>query len=572
MIKFKDLKVKTKIIASFSIIIVLLFILSIISVRRINTFHELFIDVSKNSVKKVQYAYDIKGRVNEAFASYVILLVSNNAEKGAEQEKIFNENIKEYEEIYSNLKGMMVTEDGKQAIDNIYIEAEKAKEVLSKFKETAKRTDLTNEDMSKAVGELEKYQSQWLEAIDGAIDATIKAKDNQSLEVNNMLIATKSILIGAVIISLILSLILMYILTRDITKALEKIKSFANRIAGYDFTTPIDENRKDEFGETALSLNKAQEDIKSLIKTIIENSEEISAGSEELYSTSEEMTSKLSNINHGTKDIANSALESSAVAEEVTASSEEIASSSAQLSTKAMDGSNESASISERAIGVKNKAQEFNDEATKLYKEKEKDIVRAIEEGKVVEEISVMADAISSISDQTNLIALNAAIEAARVGEHGKGFAVVAEEVRRLAEQSSHTVSTIQVTVDKVKKAFDNLSVNTQGILKFIDEKVTKDYESFVQIGEQYNKDAQFLNVMSEDIAAMSQEINATIDQVATAIQGVADNTQGTAEYSSNILSNVEEATESMKAVTETAKAQADLAQNLSELTQRFKL
>ena len=572
MIKFKDLKVKTKIIASFSIIIVLLFILSAVSINRINTFQDLFVDISKNSVKKVQSSYDIKGRVNRAFASYIVLVVSNNTEKGAEQERIFNESMKEYEEIYSDLKGMIVTEVGKKAIDEVGKEAEKSKEILSKFKETAKRTDLTNEDMAKGIGELEKAQNQWLEAIDGIIDATIKDKDNQSIKVNDILELTKSILVGSVIISLILSVILMYVLARDITRSLGKIKAFADRIAGYDFTTPIDENRKDEFGETALSLNKAQEDIKNLIKIIIENSEEISAGSEELYSTSEEMASKLGNINDGTKDIANSALESSAVAEEVTASSEEIASSSAQLSTKAMDGSNESASISERAIGVKNKAQEFNYEATKLYKEKEKNIVKAIEEGKVVEEISVMADAISSISDQTNLIALNAAIEAARVGEHGKGFAVVAEEVRRLAEQSSHTVSTIQVTVDKVKKAFDNLSMNTQGILQFIDEKVTKDYESFVHIGEQYNKDAQFLNGMSEDIAAMSQEINATIDQVATAIQGVADNTQGTAEHSSNILSNVEEATEAMKIVTETAKAQADLAQNLSELTQRFKL
>ncbi|WP_027634669.1 methyl-accepting chemotaxis protein [Clostridium hydrogeniformans] len=572
MAKFKDFKVKTKMTLSFSIIILLIFILSLLSVSRINKIQDLFTDVSENSVKKVQYSYDIKGKINKAFASYMLLLVSDDQNKMMEEERAFNESMKEYDEIYSNMKTAFVTPKGKDSLEAIGKEAEKAKKILSDFKEIAKKADRTDEETVNAVNTLENTQNDWLSLIDKVIDVTIEYKDKQSEDVNNLVLATKSIIIGAVVVILLLSIFLMYVITKDITNPLDKIKDFAKRIADYDFTTPIENDRKDEFGETAVSLNKAHEDIKTLVKVIIENSEDLNAGSEELYAVSEEMTSKLDSINDGAKIIATSTLESSAVAEEVTASSEEIASSSVQLSTKAVDGSTESSNISERAIQVKNKAQEFNYEATKLYEEKHERIIKAIEEGKVVEEISVMADAISSISDQTNLIALNAAIEAARVGEHGKGFAVVAEEVRRLAEQSSHTVSTIQVTVDKVKKAFDNLSVNTQGILKFIDEKVTKDYESFVKIGEQYNKDATFLNVMSEDIAAMSQEINATIDQVASAIQGVADNTQDAAENSSSILSSVGEATEAMRSVTETARSQADLAQNLSEITQRFKL
>ena len=121
------------------------------------------------------------------------------------------------------------------------------------------------------------------------------------------------------------------------------------------------------------------------------------------------------------------------------------------LSNKALEGSNIASNSKERAIEVKNNGIISIEETRKLYNEKKKKGLRAIEDGKIVENIKVMADTISSISEQTNMLALNAAIEAARAGEQGKGFAVVAEEVRKLAEQSSLAVPNIQDTIVKVQ-------------------------------------------------------------------------------------------------------------------------
>ena len=99
-----------------------------------------------------------------------------------------------------------------------------------------------------------------------------------------------------------------------------------------------------------------------------------------------------------------------------------------------------------------------------------------------------MAEVIMKISKQTNLLALNAAIEAARAGEQGKGFAIVAEEIRKLAEQSSSTIFSIENIIEQVQEDFENLSKSSEDILKFVDEKVSPDYQMLVDIGIRYKR------------------------------------------------------------------------------------
>jgi methyl-accepting chemotaxis protein len=378
--------------------------------------------------------------------------------------------------------------------------------------------------------------------------------------------------LGATIIFIFLGLIFGLFIAKSITKPLLKIKNLAERLSQYDFSNKIDVLRKDEFGETALALNTAQENIKTLIKKIMDGAQDMSAASEELSATSEELASRFEHINMSTEDIVKIAREASSSTGEVTASIEEIDSSITKLSNKAMDGSNNSNESKGRAVEVQSSAKKVIDESRNIYKDKEEKILKAIEAGKVVEEVKDMADAIANISEQTNLLALNAAIEAARAGEQGKGFAVVAEEVRTLAEQTSETVYTIQNTIGKIQEAFKNLSNNGNELLKFIDENVNKQFDSYLSTGEQYYKDSEYVSGMAEDLSSMAQQITASVNQVTNSIQNMAEDSEKSSASTNEIKDSIKDASLAMEQIAKTAQSQAQLAQELSEIVHKFKI
>ncbi len=569
----RNVKVRIKLIIAFVIVAFLVGIVGgvgIISLKKVGDNAE---NMYSHNLESVYMLTDMKQNLTEIKASIAELLNSKDEKDPAiktKLEKIIQEDKDENDKYLSELENLLTSDDEKKIFEQFKSELTQyrnLRENIIKLIDSGNYVDATEQykDIPKITDELFEHLSQLIE---------INLKESSSANDNIISIYATSNTIMTIlsIFGLMLAVVIGLVLSKDINTPLQKMKLLGEKLANYDLSYESEVIRKDEFGQTYRSLLKAQNNIKELVKVIIENSQNMSASSEELSATVEELSSKTIHIDESINNIASNMQEASAGTEEISASIQEVDSSINILSQKAMDGSSNASNAKERAVEVKNNSQKALNEAKKMSDEKQKKMIKVIEDGKVVDNIKVMADTIADISEQTNLLALNAAIEAARAGEMGKGFAVVAEEVRTLAEQSADAVKNIQETIVKVQEAFKNSIDTGSDMLEFVNKDVNEQFNAYEETGNKYYKDSEFVSNMSEEIAAMSEEVTATVGQVNEAIQNMAASTQKSSEHAELIKESMNETTQALEQVALTAQGQAELAQKLNEVVNKFKI
>ncbi|AHF08660.1 methyl-accepting chemotaxis protein [Desulfitobacterium metallireducens] len=384
--------------------------------------------------------------------------------------------------------------------------------------------------------------------------------------------SSRNTMLGIIGFSVLLALAIGLFLAFSLSRRLSQIVQFSEAFGQGNLTQELTLQGRDEVGQLGTALSQAVEKVRELLVAIRDSSQTVSAHSEETSATMEEMSATMQMIQQSTEQIAQGTEELSASSEEVGASSLEMETFTQQLNKKANEGQQNALAIKERASAVKIKGTQAVNEATAIFQEKEVKVHEALEQSKVVEEIKVMAETIGGIAEQTNLLSLNASIEAARAGEAGRGFAVVADEVRKLAEQSQAAVSNIHKVINDVQNAFNNLMVNTQDLLTFIKTKVAPDYGAFVETGNQYEEDANFVTGISKELADATLSMQEIISQIGSAIQNVSATAQETAASSEEITSSITQTTTAFEQVTQSAQGQAELATQLSELVAKFKV
>ncbi|GEA30336.1 methyl-accepting chemotaxis protein [Clostridium diolis] len=573
----KNLKIRTKLMLMVIIPLIAVIFLSIEGILKITNTYGTLTDMYYEKLYKVNSLI-----LNADRDMYQALVAQNNLSDTNISEPDKNKNMKDLKDNIGQAKdrtsnAINVLIPIKASLQDIK-HNESNKNVFELYDEFQSNYQGWLDSFDVDTGEVknkEQFNKKFAESredINQITDVMEKAASETQGNMKESIDFTKIQFIVLGIFSVLITLFVGIAISRDSSKVLFKIKNLATRLSNYDFSEDLVLKRYDEYGQTADTLNRAQQNVRELISAITENIHNINSSSENLTISVNEISSNLIAVNEETKKINTSVQENSAIAEEISASVKEVNLTVNILSEKAMDGTSNVTNIKARANTVENSSNKAIQSISKVYREKEEKIIKAIEEGKVVHEIGIMANAISAIAEQINLLSLNAAIEAARAGEQGRGFAIVAEEVRKLADQSSEAVENVKKVIGKVEKSFNDLSLSSNELLQFMDVDVNKQFEEFSHIGKQYYKDADFVNSMSSELARMSEEINEVISQVSDAVQHMAQMSQRSSESTNSIENSSSNSISSMKNISVNAKEQLTLAKKLEETIEKFKI
>jgi len=371
-----------------------------------------------------------------------------------------------------------------------------------------------------------------------------------------------------VIILAVLVLILWY--SRGLVNRINQVRGELLVVSGLDLSTEnLHVKKNDEIGDMTVAVINMKKALRGIVGQVRNSTDTLAAASEELTSTVEEQlrTSEViaqttGDIAAGTSDNTNNITEISAVIEEVTAGTEEINATTVQVNQttlQAVNEANQGMQLIHRVVSqneiIEKSMKEITDVSTSLVKGSS--------------EIQEIVTVISNIAGQTNLLALNAAIEAARAGEAGRGFAVVADEVRKLAEQSADASKHIGMIIRKMT-ADIGFSVNM----------VTK-ANTEVAAGKLAAADTEkgFKVIVDKlgQVQSGMEQISLGVEETAKGMQSVVVNVQNISEVAQNtsastqtVAAAAEEQNASLNEVTSSAEALANMATELNEIVRKF--
>ncbi|MGN0271891.1 MAG: methyl-accepting chemotaxis protein, partial [Lachnospiraceae bacterium] len=308
-----------------------------------------------------------------------------------------------------------------------------------------------------------------------------------------------------------------------------------------------------------------------IIGTTMTLTGEITDSSSHLHDISESLQQQFEQIQTYMTDISNAMSNTSAATEQVNASSEEVNASINLCAEKVNDSNQIVNEIRDRAKNIQSKCLSSQSRTNELVSGFEEDLSHNIENSKIVQSIGDLADIVSGIAEQINLLSLNASIEAARAGEQGKGFAVVASEIGSLASETSETVNKIKTTVSDVHGAFSSLTDSSNRMLNFVGDTVSSDYNFFVDVAQQYGNDAENIKELTDNIDEMISNIRTIMNEVVLAIQSVAESTLETSDKSESIMTSVTNVSHIINDVASLSNSQKQISGDLSQVVSGFR-
>lgn len=567
--------VKNKIMIPVLLLAVIAFATSILSIMNADSISKKGDDIANNylvTIETVGYLSESTQKLTRSAYSYIVA-------EGDAAKKSVKDNI---ESLKSEIDGYM--KDYEQTLDeneetayssykNYYSQFLTQFGVLEKYvntNQTVNASKLANNNLVDVCNSLES-------ALDDMTNSEVEATDHAMRQMHALAAFAKTtggvcfvFAIGALIVAFLIS-------TRKVVnpivktnKELKEISALINDNNG-DLTKRVNVKSSDEIGQLAQGINQFLDMLQNTIGKIVEgsknldnminsvgenvtvsndNAQDVSSAMEELSATMQEIAATIQTVNDNTESVGKNVVD--------------IADKTGQINNYSQD-------MRERADSLAKSADENKRTTDEMLGNIVGTLKKAIEDSKSVERVNELTGEILNISSQTNLLALNASIEAARAGEAGKGFAVVADEIRQLADSSRDTANNIQAINEHVTSAVYQLIDNSNKIIKYIEETILADYDSFVQAGAQYNEDACYISETMQEFAEKTEKLKELMKNTVESIEGISSGVEQSANAVTSSAVSTSQLVEQMNSIDKEMSESRNTVGELKAQTDVFK-